>query len=104
MRVPSKAGVHGNEWNELVLEATSEALKLASSSMALLLQALLQFATKMGARLVPLLSCFKHHGWIPFPSLLFEAAILNRAILKSLRKYQKQYKNGCGVSIEVYTC
>uniref|UniRef100_A0A8C5A4V2 SKI3 subunit of superkiller complex n=1 Tax=Gadus morhua TaxID=8049 RepID=A0A8C5A4V2_GADMO len=51
---PCMAGVHGNEWNELVLEATSEALKLASSSMALLLQALLQFATKMGARLVPL--------------------------------------------------
>uniref|UniRef100_A0A8C5CNU9 SKI3 subunit of superkiller complex n=1 Tax=Gadus morhua TaxID=8049 RepID=A0A8C5CNU9_GADMO len=47
---PCMAGVHGNEWNELVLEATSEALKLASSSMALLLQALLQFATKMGAR------------------------------------------------------
>ncbi|CAL8250745.1 unnamed protein product [Boreogadus saida] len=47
---PCMAGVHGNEWNELVLEATSEALKLASSSMALLFQALLQFATKMGAR------------------------------------------------------
>uniref|UniRef100_A0A8C5C3I7 SKI3 subunit of superkiller complex n=1 Tax=Gadus morhua TaxID=8049 RepID=A0A8C5C3I7_GADMO len=44
---PCMVSVH---WNELVLEATSEALKLASSSMALLLQALLQFATKMGAR------------------------------------------------------
>ncbi|KAK0142986.1 Tetratricopeptide repeat protein 37 [Merluccius polli] len=47
---PCMAGVHGNEWNELVLEATTEALKLASSSMALLFQALLQFATKMAAR------------------------------------------------------
>ncbi|KAG7246229.1 hypothetical protein CRUP_000593, partial [Coryphaenoides rupestris] len=45
------AGVHGNEWKELVLEATTEALKLASSSsMALLFQALLQFTTKMAAR------------------------------------------------------
>ncbi|KAJ3604243.1 hypothetical protein NHX12_028984 [Muraenolepis orangiensis] len=47
---PCMAGVHGNEWNEIVLEATTEALKLASSSMALLFQALLQFATKMAAR------------------------------------------------------
>jgi len=51
-----QAGVHGNEWKELVLEATTEALKLpSSSSMALLFQALLQFTTKMAARSVLLL-------------------------------------------------
>uniref|UniRef100_A0A667YB41 SKI3 subunit of superkiller complex n=1 Tax=Myripristis murdjan TaxID=586833 RepID=A0A667YB41_9TELE len=44
------AGVPGNDWKDLVLEATTEVLKLGSSPMALLFQALLQFATKMTAR------------------------------------------------------
>lgn len=44
------AGMPGNDWKDLVQEATSEALKLGSSPMALLFQALLQFSVKMGAR------------------------------------------------------
>ncbi|KAM4616936.1 superkiller complex protein 3-like [Polymixia lowei] len=44
------AGVPGNDWKDLVLEATTEVLKLGSSPMALLFQALLHFATKMAAR------------------------------------------------------
>ncbi|XP_045562596.1 tetratricopeptide repeat protein 37 [Salmo salar] len=44
------AKVPGDEWKELVLEATTEALKLGPSPVALLVQALLHFATKMGAR------------------------------------------------------
>lgn len=44
------AGMPGNDWKDLVQEATSEALKLGSSPMALLFQALLQFSIKMGAR------------------------------------------------------
>ncbi|XP_056138485.1 tetratricopeptide repeat protein 37 isoform X2 [Lampris incognitus] len=47
---PCMAGVPGNDWKNLVVEASTEALKLGSSPMALLFQALLQFATKMGAR------------------------------------------------------
>uniref|UniRef100_A0A8C7CBH3 SKI3 subunit of superkiller complex n=1 Tax=Oncorhynchus kisutch TaxID=8019 RepID=A0A8C7CBH3_ONCKI len=42
--------VPGDEWKELVLEATTEALKLGPSPVALLVQALLHFATKMSAR------------------------------------------------------
>uniref|UniRef100_A0A3B3SLZ1 SKI3 subunit of superkiller complex n=1 Tax=Paramormyrops kingsleyae TaxID=1676925 RepID=A0A3B3SLZ1_9TELE len=38
------------EWKDLVLEATSEALKLGPCPVALLIQALLQFSLKMGAR------------------------------------------------------
>ncbi|XP_051923327.1 tetratricopeptide repeat protein 37 [Hippocampus zosterae] len=47
---PSMAGVPGNDWKDLVRQATTEALKLGSSPVALLFQALLQFVTKMAAR------------------------------------------------------
>ncbi|XP_041855524.1 tetratricopeptide repeat protein 37 [Melanotaenia boesemani] len=47
---PCMAGVPGNDWKELVMEATTESLKLDSSPVALLFQALLQFVTKMAAR------------------------------------------------------
>uniref|UniRef100_A0AAQ5YSF1 Tetratricopeptide repeat domain 37 n=1 Tax=Amphiprion ocellaris TaxID=80972 RepID=A0AAQ5YSF1_AMPOC len=47
---PCMAGVPGNEWQDLVLEATTEVLKLDSSPVALLFQALLQYVTKMAAR------------------------------------------------------
>ncbi|KAM4615710.1 tetratricopeptide repeat protein 37 [Polymixia lowei] len=47
---PCMAGVPGNDWKDLVLEATTEVLKLGSSPMALLFQALLHFVTKMAAR------------------------------------------------------
>ncbi|XP_054904748.1 SKI3 subunit of superkiller complex protein isoform X2 [Poeciliopsis prolifica] len=47
---PCMAGVPGNEWKDLVMEATTEVLKLCSSPMALLFQALLQYVTKMTAR------------------------------------------------------
>lgn len=40
----------GGDWRSLVLEATTEALKLGPSPVALLFQALLQFTTKMEAR------------------------------------------------------
>ncbi|KAG5281105.1 hypothetical protein AALO_G00067480 [Alosa alosa] len=40
----------GSDWKSLVVEATTEALKLGPSPVALLLQALLQFSTKMEAR------------------------------------------------------
>uniref|UniRef100_A0A4W6G997 SKI3 subunit of superkiller complex n=1 Tax=Lates calcarifer TaxID=8187 RepID=A0A4W6G997_LATCA len=39
-----------NDWKDLVLEATTEVLKLGSFPMALLFQALLQYVTKMAAR------------------------------------------------------
>lgn len=44
------AGIPGNDWKDLVQEATSEVLKLDSSPMAQLFQALLQFTIKMTAR------------------------------------------------------
>ncbi|KAL0979784.1 hypothetical protein UPYG_G00189630 [Umbra pygmaea] len=47
---PCMANFPGDEWKELVVEATTEALKLGPSPVALLLQALLQFSTKMAAR------------------------------------------------------
>ncbi|KAK2837420.1 hypothetical protein Q5P01_014632 [Channa striata] len=47
---PCLAGVPGNEWKSLVIEATTEVLKLDSSPMAQLFQALHQYVTKMGAR------------------------------------------------------
>ncbi|XP_044225084.1 tetratricopeptide repeat protein 37 [Thunnus albacares] len=47
---PCMAGVPGNDWKDLVLEATTEVLKLGSSPMALLFQALLQYVVKMTAR------------------------------------------------------
>ncbi|XP_075895011.1 tetratricopeptide repeat protein 37 [Nelusetta ayraudi] len=47
---PCMAGVPGNEWTSMLLEATTEVLKMASSPVALLLQALLQYVTKMAAR------------------------------------------------------
>uniref|UniRef100_A0A8C8DDS9 Tetratricopeptide repeat domain 37 n=1 Tax=Oncorhynchus tshawytscha TaxID=74940 RepID=A0A8C8DDS9_ONCTS len=47
---PCMSKVPGDEWKELVLEATTEALKLGPSPVALLVQALLHFATKMSAR------------------------------------------------------
>uniref|UniRef100_A0A665TFM9 Tetratricopeptide repeat domain 37 n=1 Tax=Echeneis naucrates TaxID=173247 RepID=A0A665TFM9_ECHNA len=49
---PCLAGVPGNDWKGLVLEATTEVLKLDSSPMAHLFQALLQYVTKMAARSV----------------------------------------------------
>lgn len=48
--VPCMAGVPGNNWKDLVVEATTEVLKLGSSPMAHLFQALLQYMTKMAAR------------------------------------------------------
>uniref|UniRef100_A0A671Y0B2 SKI3 subunit of superkiller complex n=1 Tax=Sparus aurata TaxID=8175 RepID=A0A671Y0B2_SPAAU len=47
---PCMAGVPGKDWTDLILEATTEVLKLDSSPMALLFQALLQYVTKMAAR------------------------------------------------------
>ncbi|XP_015228816.1 PREDICTED: tetratricopeptide repeat protein 37 [Cyprinodon variegatus] len=47
---PCMAGVPGNDWKDLVMEATTEVLKLGSSPMALLFQALLQYVNKMTAR------------------------------------------------------
>lgn len=47
---PCMAGVPGSEWTSMLLEATTEVLKMASSPVALLLQALLQYVTKMAAR------------------------------------------------------
>eukprot|EP00064_Thunnus_orientalis_P012482 superscaffoldBa00001920_g12517 len=47
---PCMAGVPGNDWKDLVLEATTEVLKLGLSPMALLFQALLQYVVKMTAR------------------------------------------------------
>uniref|UniRef100_A0A4W6G8C9 SKI3 subunit of superkiller complex n=1 Tax=Lates calcarifer TaxID=8187 RepID=A0A4W6G8C9_LATCA len=47
---PCMADVPGNDWKDLVLEATTEVLKLGSFPMALLFQALLQYVTKMAAR------------------------------------------------------
>lgn len=48
----SQAGVPGDEWTSMLLEATTEVLKMASSPVALLFQALLQYVTKMAARSV----------------------------------------------------
>ncbi|XP_028615919.1 tetratricopeptide repeat protein 37 [Grammomys surdaster] len=45
-----QADVSGDHWPSLVHEATSEALKVCFSPLAVLLQALLQFNRKMGAR------------------------------------------------------
>ncbi|XP_060927149.1 superkiller complex protein 3 [Limanda limanda] len=47
---PCMAGAQGNEWKDLVVEATTEVLKLGSSPVANLFQALLQYVTKMAAR------------------------------------------------------
>uniref|UniRef100_A0A3Q3WEK4 Uncharacterized protein n=1 Tax=Mola mola TaxID=94237 RepID=A0A3Q3WEK4_MOLML len=47
---PCMAGVRGNDWPALILEATTEVLKLGSSPVALLFQSLLQYVTKMAAR------------------------------------------------------
>nr|XP_019949487.1 PREDICTED: tetratricopeptide repeat protein 37 [Paralichthys olivaceus] len=47
---PCMAGTPGNEWKDLVVEATTEVLKLGSSPVANLFQALLQYVTKMAAR------------------------------------------------------
>ncbi|TNN42826.1 Tetratricopeptide repeat protein 37 [Liparis tanakae] len=44
------AGVPGHEWAEMILEATTEVLKLGRCPMALLFQALLHYVTKMTAR------------------------------------------------------
>ena len=46
----SQAGVPGSDWKDLVMEATAEVLKLGPSPVAVLIQALLQFSTKMAAR------------------------------------------------------
>lgn len=48
--LPSQAGLPGKDWTDLIMEATTEVLKLGSSPMALLFQALLQYVIKMGAR------------------------------------------------------
>ncbi|XP_062310352.1 superkiller complex protein 3 [Osmerus eperlanus] len=47
---PYMAGVPGSDWKDLVMEATAEVLKLGPSPVAILIQALLQFSTKMAAR------------------------------------------------------
>lgn len=44
------AGVPGDDWKNMIQEATTEVLKLGSSPMAQLFQGLLQYVTKMGAR------------------------------------------------------
>nr|XP_031528867.1 tetratricopeptide repeat protein 37 [Vicugna pacos] len=44
------ANISNNHWPSLVQEATTEALKLCFCPLAVLLQALLQFSRKMGAR------------------------------------------------------
>ncbi|XP_005356608.1 tetratricopeptide repeat protein 37 isoform X2 [Microtus ochrogaster] len=44
------ANVSGDHWSSLLQEATSEALKVCFSPLAVFLQALLQFNRKMGAR------------------------------------------------------
>ncbi|KAA8592375.1 hypothetical protein FQN60_017830 [Etheostoma spectabile] len=49
---PCLAGVPRKDWTDMILEATTEVLKLGSSPMALLFQALLQYVTKMAARSV----------------------------------------------------
>lgn len=46
----SQANVPDEHWPSLVQEATTEALKLSSCPLASLLQALLQYNRKMGAR------------------------------------------------------
>lgn len=45
-----KVGIPGNDWKDLVMEATTEVLKLGSFPVAHLFQALLQFVTKMTSR------------------------------------------------------
>uniref|UniRef100_A0A8B9JV81 Tetratricopeptide repeat domain 37 n=1 Tax=Astyanax mexicanus TaxID=7994 RepID=A0A8B9JV81_ASTMX len=47
---PCMAGVGGTEWKDLVREACTEVLKLGPSPPAMLIQALLQYSIKMGAR------------------------------------------------------
>lgn len=47
-----QAGVPGNDWTNMIVEATTEVLKLGSSSVALLFQALLHVVTKTAARSV----------------------------------------------------
>ncbi|XP_055367212.1 tetratricopeptide repeat protein 37 isoform X2 [Betta splendens] len=47
---PCMAGVPGNDWKDLIVEATTEVLKLGSSPVAYLIQALLQYVTKSAAR------------------------------------------------------
>ncbi|XP_070689878.1 tetratricopeptide repeat protein 37 [Pempheris klunzingeri] len=47
---PCMAGLPGKDWTDLIQEATTEVLKLGSSPMAFLFQALLQYMTKMAAR------------------------------------------------------
>lgn len=47
---PCMGRVPGSDWPNLIQEATTEALKLGSSPMALLFQALFQYVTKMAAR------------------------------------------------------
>ncbi|KAG2466535.1 TTC37 protein, partial [Polypterus senegalus] len=44
------AHISGTEWKDLVQEATGEAMKIACCPLAVLIQALLQFCIKMGAR------------------------------------------------------
>uniref|UniRef100_A0A8C4S6I3 SKI3 subunit of superkiller complex n=1 Tax=Erpetoichthys calabaricus TaxID=27687 RepID=A0A8C4S6I3_ERPCA len=44
------AHISDTEWKDLVQEATGEAMKIAYSPLAVLIQALLQFCIKMGAR------------------------------------------------------
>lgn len=45
-----QANISGDHWPSLVQEATAEAMKLCFCPLAVLLQALLQFSRKMGAR------------------------------------------------------
>lgn len=47
---PCMANIPGSDWRDLVTEATTEVLKLGPSPVALLIQALLLFSTKMAAR------------------------------------------------------
>lgn len=47
-----KVDVTGNDWKDLVMEATTEVLKLGSFPVAHLFQALLQFVDKMNSRSV----------------------------------------------------
>lgn len=69
--VLSQAGVPGNEWTDLLLEATTEVLKLASSPVALLFQALLQYVSKMAAR-----SVFNFFGFLCSTEYTFTFSML----------------------------
>uniref|UniRef100_A0A3B3XJJ4 Tetratricopeptide repeat domain 37 n=1 Tax=Poecilia mexicana TaxID=48701 RepID=A0A3B3XJJ4_9TELE len=62
------------EWKDLVMEATTEVLKLGSSPMALLFQALLQYVTKMTAETRRLLERSVYVSSDDFPVTVVQVA------------------------------